>query len=134
MKNNETKVREWYLLNVKPEELDKNVKATLDYVKRFNEPEDGEWVLWAREITSGNYGQFITSAFLDDVLNNGNSEQLEPVDDEMIDLYDDVCMMLAKEFNRGSKLVGAFYIGQHEADGSLGVFYKERVSGSYIWG
>jgi hypothetical protein len=128
MRNNETLAHEWYLVNVKPEELDKKVKATLEYVKRFNEPEDGEWVVWAHEITSGAHGQYTVRIFLDEVLNQGNEKYMNEDDlDVIMGTYDEVSSKLADDFNHATSLPGTFYLGHNEADGSLGVFYTERA-------
>ncbi len=133
MKSNNTKVHEWYLLNVNPGELDKKIKATIDYLKRVNDPEDERITVWAFEIVSGSHGQYTVRVFLDEVLNQGhekymNVEDSEDHTNELMRLYDEVSGLVAKEFQRGSKLVGEFYIGHHEADGSLGVYYSIRRS------
>lgn len=120
----------WYLLNIpKPNELDDKVTATLEYVKRFNEPdEEGDWVVFAYEIIDGHHGQFTVRMFLDEVTNDGKEHFMDMEDlDDIMGAFDTVSQELAKEFNRNSKLPGTFYIGHNEADGSLGVFYSVKA-------
>lgn len=127
MKSNSTKVLEWYLVNVNSEELDNKIKATVDYLKRINDPEDERFTVWAFEIVSGAHGQYTLRVFLDEVLNQGHEKYMHVEDmDELMSLYDEVSVLVGKEFAKGSKLLGEFYVGHHEADGSLGVYYSIR--------
>lgn len=125
MNNMETKVNEWYLLNINPKELDKKVEDTLDYVKRVTASDtDGYWHVWAREIVSGSNGQFTRQIFLDDILDNGNDGYIFEDDlDVILEKYEEVSNHLAKVFNHHTKLPGVFSIGMHPADNSVGVFY-----------
>jgi hypothetical protein len=118
----------WYLLNIpKPGELDDKVTATLEYVKRFSEPdEEGEWVVFAYEMVSGAAGQFTVSEFIEALTGAEGIHDKWDIDERM-SAFDTLSRYLADEFNKHTKLRGTFYIGHNEADGSLGVFYSVKA-------
>jgi hypothetical protein len=122
--------QKWYKENIQnPAELDKKIKATLEYLKRFNEPEQGDWVVFAYETTSGSHGQYTIRTFLDEVLSPAQINRymlLEDMDD-ILGTYDALSDVMARLFQEHSKLSGKFYMGTNEADGSLGVFYYEKA-------
>jgi hypothetical protein len=122
------KATAWYLLNIpKPGELDSKVEATLEYVKRFSEPdEEGEWVVFAYEIVSGSAGQFTVSQFIEELTGAEGIHDKWDIDERM-SAFDTLSRYLADEFNKHTKLRGKFYVGHNEADGSLGVFYAVKA-------
>jgi hypothetical protein len=63
--------------------------------------------------------------FLDDVLET-DQYMNEEDQDEVMETFDEVSHELSRLFNGNSKLHGTFWIGHHEADGSLGVTYSVR--------
>jgi len=120
-------VAQWYQNNIDPKALDKKVEATLEYIKRFRDPdEDNEWVVFAHELVDGHHGQYTVRMFLDAI--EGTERWMDVGDmNEIMGTFDESGTSLAKEFKKHSKLPGNFYVGHNEADGSLGVFYHVRA-------
>lgn len=123
-----SKVMGWYTGNIDPEGTDKKVQATLDYLRRLDGAGEDGYTVWAHEIISGKHEVYTTRMFLDEVLCNGiavymKMELTDAVEDELMMRFDAATKELAFLFNRNSKLPGQFYVGNNEADGSLGVFY-----------
>lgn len=127
-------IENWYTGHIAPKELDKKVTATIDYVARFNTPENGKWRIWAHEITTGAHGSNTMGVFLIEVLDimpfGQDSEEFDELCkdlDQLVSLFDDVSESLAKEFNRHTDLIGKFTVEVNEADGSIGAFYTVKA-------
>lgn len=120
-------VNKWYQENINAAALDKKVEATLEYVKRFNEPdEEGDWVVFAYEVVSGAHGIHTVPLFLNEMAGEG-LWTADNDSDELLGEFDEVSHMLAEAFNANTDLPGTFYVGHNEADGSLGVFYSVKA-------
>lgn len=127
--------QQWFQDNINMKELDKKIEATLEYVKRFNSPDDnGEWNVWAYEFVDGHHGVYTIRLFLDEILNGGSnnhdtgSKWLDSKDqDEILSTFDGVSTQLADLFNANTSLPGTFWIGHNENDGSLGVTYSIKA-------
>lgn len=118
----------WYLKNIpNPAEMDTKITATLEYVKRFNEPdEEGDWVVFAYEVVGGQHGQYTVRMFLNEIENTEQWMNVEDLD-VLMEAFDEVSTELAKVFSKHTSLPGTFYVGNNEADGSLGVFYSVKA-------
>lgn len=115
------------------DEVDNKAQATVDYVKRFMEPEDGNWTVFAYEIASGAHGQFTVRVFLDEVIAHGKETYMsdefshEDYTDVIMERFDEASRYVADLFNTKTNLPGKYYVGHNEADGSLGVFYSVKA-------
>lgn len=124
-----SKVLGWYRQHIKPEALDQKVEATLDYIRRIEDGDEG-YTVWAHELVSGKHGVYTTRIFLDDILCHGIEVYMamdaedEDNQDIIMAQYSATSKELARVFRQFSKLPGEFYVGSNEADGSLGIFYE----------
>jgi hypothetical protein len=130
MKSLNTLIEEWYLVNVGKEgqkNMDLQVSGFINWLRDEDEQpnEEGLYTVWAMDIVSGAHGQFATELFNREI--TGSSAPTKNGLERVIEKYDIICEELAVHLNKHTSLPGQYYIGQHEADGSIGIMYCERA-------
>lgn len=127
--NLKKKVKSWFNVAVDIEYTDKNIQATVDYIKRFMEPdENGNWTIFGFEVVDGSHGLLTIEVFLDTILHNGEEKFVNEADVDIITrTFEEVHTEVSRLFNKATSLPGEYYVGTNEANGSLGFYYSVKA-------
>lgn len=127
--NLKKKVKAWFNVAVDIEYTDKNIQATVDYIKRFMEPdENGNWTIFGFEVVDGSHGLLTIEVFLDTILHNGEEKFVNEADVDIITrTFEEVHTEVSRLFNKATSLPGEYYVGTNEANGSLGFYYSVKA-------
>lgn len=125
-------VTNWYKENIGRKEgqkaLDAKSRGLIEWLREDGEEpnEDGLYTCWAMEITSGAHGQYTSEVFNKEI--TGTSPSIDKDDlERAIEKMDIIFEELANRLNQYTQLPGEYYLGHHEADGSIGILYREKA-------
>lgn len=119
--------REWVEQNVNWSALVENVESTIIETINLEGLEDGCYVGYLGDIVSGSIGNYQPNyilRFFDYKVDNMDEYPTEDMYDEVEDFAGEVAKIINEKLYIKTNLLGTFYFGNLEADGSYGSFYQ----------